>query len=83
MISPCCFLWKSYCLVHAQRGGSIHSYNLQTRTIWFLPSVFSSVSSLSYVVAVAEIFSTVLSKDAEYEHPCFSEDLLSISYHLL
>lgn len=42
--------------------------------MWFLPSMFSSVCSLSYVVAVAEIFSTVLSKHAEYGHPCFSED---------
>ena len=42
--------------------------------MWFLPSMFSFVYSLSYVVAVAEIFSTVLSKDAEYGNPCFSED---------
>lgn len=71
---PCHFLWKSYCMDHAQRGGSIYSCNLQTGTMWFLPSVFSSVYSLSYVVAVAEIFSTVLSKNAEYGYPCFSED---------
>lgn len=42
--------------------------------MWFLPSMFSSIYSLSYIVAVAEIFSTVLSKDAEYGHLCFSED---------
>lgn len=36
--------------------------------------MFSSVYSLSYVVAVADSFSTVMNKDAEYGHPCFSED---------